>query len=101
MRTRMPFNTEAERKSIRGVSWRQATYILFAALVYLSIASEILFSGRFTFIVGFVLCALTLPITAPFLILAFLKNGKSGYYYDQHLIFLSKFKKSQTGIWRQ
>lgn len=101
MRTKMPFNTEAERKSIRGFSWRQAIYILFAGLIYLSIVSEILFSGRFSFIVGFILSALVLPITLPFFLLAFLKNRQSGYFYDRHIYFLLKFKKSQTGIWRQ
>lgn len=101
MHTKMPFNTEAERKTIRQFSWRQAIYLLFAGLIYLSIVSEVVLSGSFSFIVATLLTVFVFPVTLPFLLLAFLKHPQTGYYLDRHLIFVWKFKSSQVTIWRK
>ncbi len=101
MQTRMPFDTEKERKFIKRLSPRQAIYSLFATLIYVSIAFEIAFSGGRHFMVTIILLLLCLPLVSPLLILAFLTHKDTGYFYDKHLWFLYKNKKTQIGIWRK
>jgi len=100
MKTRMPFDTEKERKVIKGLSWRQSFYALFALLIYGSIGTEVMFAG-FGFIqTALILFALT-PILIPFAILAFYRDKQTNYFYDRYLIFKWNYKKKQAGLWRK
>ncbi|MYL35497.1 hypothetical protein GLW08_20555 [Pontibacillus yanchengensis] len=101
MRTKMPFDTEKERKVIKGMSWRQGIYALVAGVIYITITSEIVFSGKFPFMMGFILCLLVLPIIAPLIVFAFLKNKDSGYFLDRHILYVLKHRKAQSGVWRK
>lgn len=96
----MPFDTETERKVIKFMSWRQALYMTIGGLLFLSIASEILFAGQ-SFVTTVLLIVAITPITVPFLVLAFYKNKETDYYYDRYLLFVLNFKKKQSGIWRK
>lgn len=96
----MPFDTETERKVIKGMSWRQSLYVLIGGLIYLSIGSEVLFGGM-PFVTTVILLALLSPITAPFLIFAFYRNRETHYFFDRFLIFKINHKKKQAGIWRK
>jgi hypothetical protein len=100
MKTRMPFDTETERKVIKGMSWRQSLYVLVGGLIYLSIASELLFAG-FSFVTTVILMASLTPITIPFLIFAFYRNKATHYFFDHYLFFKINHKKKQSGIWRK
>jgi PrgI family protein len=100
VKTRMPFDTEAERKVIKGMSWRQSLYALVGMLIYLSIGSEILFAGM-SFVTTVVILALLLPITIPFVVFAFYRDKQTHYFYDYYLFFKTNHKKKQAGIWRK
>lgn len=100
MKTKMPFDTETERKVVKFMSWRQSLYVLIGGLIYFTIASDILFAG-FNFIVTIIILALLTPITAPFLILAFYKNKETHYFFDRYLLFKINHSKKQAGIWRK
>ncbi|QOK30089.1 PrgI family protein (plasmid) [Cytobacillus oceanisediminis] len=100
MKTRMPFDTETERKVIKGMSWRQSLYVLIGGLIYFSIGSEVLFGG-FPFVTTVIILVLLIPITLPFLIFAFYKNKETNYFYDRYLVFKFNYKKKQSGLWRK
>lgn len=100
LKTRMPFDTETERKPIKGMSWRQSLYVLVGGLIYFSIASEVLFGG-FSFVLTVLILAFLTPITVPFIVLAFYKNKETEYFYDRYLLFKINHKKKQIGIWRK
>ncbi|RTR28133.1 PrgI family protein [Robertmurraya yapensis] len=100
MKTRMPFDTETERKVIKFMSWRQSLYALVGGLLYLSIGSEILFAGM-PFITTIVVLALLIPITIPFVIFGFYQDKETNLFYDHYLWFRFNHKKKQAGIWRK
>lgn len=100
MKTRMPFDTETERKFIKSLSVRQSLYVLIGGLIYFSIASELLFAG-FPFIPTILLLVAVTPILIPFVVLAFYKNKETNLFYDRYIIFKTNHKKKQSGIWRK
>lgn len=100
MKTRMPFDTEKERKVIKFMSWRQSLYVLVGGLIYLSIGSEVLFAG-YPLVTTVVILAFLTPLTIPFLVFAFYQNRETGYFFDHYLLFRLNHKKKQAGIWRK
>lgn len=96
----MPFDTETERKVIKSMSWRQSLYVLVGGLIYMTIGSEILFSGLPFVTTVLILAALT-PITVPFLVFSFYKNKETNHFYDRYLFFKINHKKKQSGLWRK
>lgn len=102
MRTRIPFDTEKERKPVKAYdwsfSWRQSAYIGIGLLAYAQ-CCQWAFIGA----IG-MMNLLTFLLLSPVLIIpvlcALVKNSKTGLFLDRHFWnYLNHHK--QTGIWRK
>ncbi|MEF3313836.1 PrgI family protein [Paenibacillus sp. GYB004] len=100
MKAIMPFDTEKERKTVKNLSYRQVAYIAVAGIIYIQLVQS-LYSDSLGFFGMIILIFVLLPIWAPFLYFALVKNPQTGYYMDRHLFYYFRHNSTQAGVWRK
>lgn len=104
MKTKMPFDTEMERKPLKvwefAFSWRQCAYLAVSLVVFIQYLQYVVIMPGFSFVISLVLFFLGLLLFSPAFIFGFIRNGSTGLYIDKYLLYYLRHKKNETGIWR-
>jgi hypothetical protein len=104
MRTRLPFDTEKERKPLKAwnfsISWRQLAYIV-TSVVIVSETMQYTMNGDYPLVLNAILFFMNCLGLLPAAILGFKKHSQTDYFLDRHLLIYFRHKRRESGLWRR
>ncbi len=100
MKARMPFDTEKERKPVKNLSYRQVAYMAVSLVLYIQLI-QFIYTDSMGLFGLVILIFVLLPVNAPFLYFALVRNSQTGYFMDRHLFYYFRHKSTQVGVWRK